>query len=135
MENINPFSKGVIMINNKSIDTNDSSLQAVIDLVENAVQNKKESIVQRIGREITISELGLMLRNLPPNISNTILRNCADHARIDIQEIANGKTNPEMDKCSVCFKSKYADYCANTPEKAIQKYLDIYKGLISEGMI
>ena len=123
------------MDTNKSPSSNAFAVQSIIDIVAKAERDSGEILLQKINQEITISELGLMLRGIPEKVSEVIIRNCGTDYQKTIREISEGKTNPEMDENKVCFRSKYADYCANTMEKAIQKYLEIHKGLLEEGKI
>ena len=99
------------------------------------VRELDDGAIQRMGREMTAAEIGLLLRLAPTDIRERILGRCvADDLRECIVEIAEGQ-DPEMDAASPCFTCACVGYGADTPEKAVEKYQETFELLRTAGEI
>jgi hypothetical protein len=98
------------------------------------VASLSEETICRIHQHMAAGEMGLLLRLMPTKTRQKLLRCAADDLRADVEAIADGKgldkpLNPK------CCHSPYAPYAGDTPEKAVQKYLDVYEGLLKAGLL
>ena len=99
------------------------------------VRELDDGAIQRMNREITAAEMGLMLRLAPADVRDRILSRCvAPGLREDVVRIAEGE-NPEMDVASPCMTCACAGYGADTPEKAVEKYQETFETLRTAGEI
>jgi len=73
--------------------------------------------------------MGILLNILPIDLQNKIIKNVSDEAKVILSELK--MKNEYKINCNkeACYTSKYANYIADTPEKVIRKFIDVYKGI------
>lgn len=99
------------------------------------VRELDDSAIERMHREMTAAEIGLLLRLAPTDVRERILGRCvADDLRECVVEIAEGQ-NPEIDAASPYFTCGCVGYGADTPEKAVAKYQETFELLRTAGEI
>jgi len=99
------------------------------------VRELDDRAIERMDREMTAAEIGLMLRLAPTDVRERIVSKCvAADLREDIVRIAEGY-DPEMDAASPCMTCACMGYGADTPEKAVEKYQETFETLRTAGEI
>ena len=105
---------------------------AVIELIATFAREGREVALQRLGREITVTEVGIMMRVLPPATREILLRNSAPDLHDTLVALADDTCAEVIDLTGPGFASPYGPP-GDTPGKALQKYLAIHCALKAAG--
>ncbi len=99
------------------------------------VRELDDGAIERMDREMTVAEMGLLLRMAPPDVRDKILSTgVAEDLREYVVKIADGE-NPEMEAATPCMTCACVGYGADTPEKAVEKYQETFEMLRTAGEI